>query len=771
MTGKTEEDGQHGKGNRKMKKLLNDGWLFHYGEEKDADFMGWDDRAWERVTLPHDWAVHFPFDRKHASGTGYLPGGTGWYRKHFTLTEEEAKQSTQLYFEGVYKHARVWINSYSLGQHAYGYTSFSMDVTPFIRAGENVIAVRVEHEDVADSRWYTGSGIDRNVWLVQAPAFREGSLFLRTLQVENGAALLALDYETVEPAGSVQLCLGGQTATGLAGRETLQLELPNPHLWSTEDPYLYTAEIVRLDENGRETARETLPFGIRTFRFDPDLGFFLNGENMKIRGVCVHHDAGCLGAAVPKTVWEHRLSTLKACGCNAIRTAHNPPDPNLLDLCDSMGFLVMDEAFDEWEGVKNKWWQGHNVYPPKHFGYAEDFPEWHVRDLTSMICRDRNHPSIVMWSIGNEVDYPNDPYVTPLFKEVLGNNDAGKPAAERRYDDRKPAASRLATVARELVGIVHELDRTRPVTSAMSFPELSNRTGFADELDMSGYNYRERFYVDDHATYPGRVILGSENSHEPSAWYAVEDLPYIAGQFLWTGVDFLGECPGWPVRISRAGLLDLAGHEKPLYAQRKSLWTKEPYARLSAGKDAGSKHGLWNEAFAWCADAGEEMIVSCMTNQPSAELFLNGESLGRHTLSREDGCRTTWTVPFAPGELKVVAGEAEDTLVTPGTPAELQVKADRESYCTGDVAVLEYRLLDGQGVLCAGRETAVHVQLMGDAELLGLENGRPDDLTPYTSQARETYCGRLTAYVRVGKGEVRVHAWTQEGCSAESRLC
>ena len=255
--------------------------------------------------------------------------------------------------------------------------------------------------------------------------------------------------------------------------------------------------------------------GIRTFRFDPDHGFFLNGVSMKLKGVCVHHDAGCLGAAVPKNVWARRLKAFKRCGCNAIRTAHNPPDPDLLDLCDELGFLVMDEAFDEWEGIKNKWWQGHNVYPPKHFGYGSDFPTWHRIDLESMVRRDRNHPSIILWSIGNEIDYPNDPYVTPLFREMLGNNDAGKPAAERMYDARKPDASRLARVARELVDIVHELDTTRPVTSAMSFPELSNHTGYADVLDLSGYNYREYFYEEDHRTYPGRVMLGSENSHDP----------------------------------------------------------------------------------------------------------------------------------------------------------------------------------------------------------------------------------------------------------------
>ncbi len=753
-----------------MKTLFNQGWRFHYGEEKDADFMGWDDNAWQCVTLPHDWAPSFPFDRKHSSGTGYLPGGTGWYRKHFTLTAEEAGMFTRLDFEGVYKHARVWVNSYIASEHAYGYTSFSVDITPFIREGENVIAVRVEHEDVADSRWYTGSGIDRNVFLVQEnqKGFVPGSVFARTEAVKDGIARIAIDYETV-CAEHVQVTCGGACARQSGARGTIRLDIPAAHLWSPEDPFLYSLEAICMDDRGNVLGTETFRFGIRTFCFDADKGFFLNGVNRKIHGVCVHHDAGCLGAAVPKKVWAKRLSTLKSCGCDAIRTAHNPPDPDLLDLCDEMGFLVMDEAFDEWEGTKNKWWQGHNVYPPKHYGYAEDFPRWHREDLESMVRRDRNHCCIVLWSIGNEIDYPNDPYVTPLFEEVLGNNDAGKPAAERRYDSRKPDASRLPVIARELVGIVHSLDTTRPVTSALSFPELSNRTGLADELDLSGYNYREKFYEEDHEKYPGRVLLGSENSHDPAAWYAVADHDYISGQFLWTGVDFLGECKGWPVRISQAGLLNLAGYPKPLYAQRKALWTKEPFACLAAGNGDAERHGVWNDHFAWQGKEGEEKLVSCLTNQREAELFLNGVSLGKKTLTREDGCRAVWKVKYEPGELYVKAGGAEASLKTAGKAALLKVRKDAESYVQGDTAILDFELLDAQNVLCAGREEDITVQLVGDGELLGLENGKPDDLTAYCENHRETLDGKLIGYIRVN-GPVTVYAWTRSGLEATIKL-
>ena len=548
--------------------------------------------------------------------------------------------------------------------------------------------------------------------------------------------------------------------------------MPSPALWSPETPSLYCAEFVYSGEAGEE--KECVTFGIRTICFDGDQGFFLNGKNMKIKGVCVHHDAGCLGAAVPRNVWKKRLETLRECGCNAIRTAHNPPDPNLLDLCDEMGFLVMDEAFDEWEGTKNKWWQGHNVYPPKHFGYAEDFPEWHRRDLESMVLRDRNHPSIIMWSIGNEIDYPNDPYVTPLFEEVLGNNDAGKPSQERKYDKRKPDASRLPVVARELVGIVHSLDTTRPVTSAMSFPELSNQTGLADELDLSGYNYREYFYEQDHEKYPGRVILGSENSHQASCWYAVTDHDYIAGQFLWTGIDFLGECKGWPVRISQAGLLKLTGAPKPLYYQRKALWTDEPFVRLAAGSGEEMRRGLPELHFAWEGAAGETLKVYAFTNQPEAELFLNGKSLGKQVLKREDDCCAVWDVPFEAGELVVKAGEAEDCLVTAGESAALMMiaKRDPEAAEGEEVVMVQISVLDGEGNRCAAGHEEVHVQVAGQAELLGLENGKPDDLTPYRASYRSAYDGELTAYVRVLKGaeNVRIFAWTESGLAGEVEL-
>ena len=754
---------------------LSEGWRFHLGDTADAYYMGFDDRGWRQVTVPHDWAVEHPFDPCWASGTGYLPGGIGWYRGHFTLDAEDAARRVRITFEGVYKRARVWINSNYLGQHAYGYTSFSFDISEFVRPGENVIAVRVDHSEVADSRWYTGSGVDRPVTLtVTDPVcFREHGIFAVTEADDGEEAVIGIRYET-EGADKVRFALRtseGTAAEGEAEGENgcLRLRVDTPRRWSPEDPYLYTL-CGETEKNGVVTDREEIPFGIRTAVFDADHGFFLNGENMKLRGVCVHHDAGCLGAAVPESVWRIRLEKLKAMGCNALRTAHNPPDPALLDLCDRLGFLVMDEAFDEWEGIKNKWWQGHNVYPPKHFGYAEDFPQWHEEDLRSMVERDRNHPCVILWSIGNEIDYPNDPYVTPLFKEVLGNNDANKPLAERLYDDRKPDAGRLAKVAAELTAQVHALDDSRPVTSALSFPELSNRTGYADALDLAGYNYREQFYEEDHKTYPGRVILGSENSHDPSAWRAVTEHEYMAGQFLWTGVDFLGECPGWPKRISQAGALDLRGKEKPLYAQRLALWTKEPMIRIAVGPgEEEHDSGAWGECFRWQGLPGVKKRVSCYTNGKTAELFLNGKSLGKKELTEEDGGRAVWQVPYENGVLEARTEGAEDKLSTPGKACILQW-IRHESQPGENVIQLEAVLLDKDGQ--PAQDEVIRVQVLGDVKILGMENGIPDDLTPYTEHFRTTGEGTLTVYLRKGKGEGKalVYARTDGGLEAEYRM-
>ena len=754
---------------------INKDWLFHLGDAVGADYMGYNDAAWKKVTLPHDWSVEYPFDTAHSSGSGYLPGGTAWYRKHFILPDNAVGKTVRLTFGGVYKHARVWINSNYLGTWAYGYSTFTFDISDFVREAENVICVRCEHNETADSRWFTGSGIYRDVELeiCEKNCFDKNGIFVSTKNVdERKNAVIGVEYSAHDcdfaefTVIKDNISVVSAKADGTCG--SVEITVPDASLWSPDSPAMYSLICKAFNESNM-TDEVCIPFGIRTFLFDANEGFFLNGINMKLKGVCVHHDAGALGAAVPAAVWERRLKKFKEAGCNALRTAHNPPSADLLDLCDRIGLLVMDEAFDEWEGAKNKWWQGHNVYPPKRFGYAEDFPQWHKADLEAMILRDRNHPSVILWSIGNEIDYPNDPYVTPLFDEVLGNNDANKPASERRYDDKKPDANRLATVAKKLVEIAHGVDSTRPVLSALSFPELSTRTGFADALDVSGYNYREHFYEEDHKRFPDRVIFGSENGHDPAAWYAVRDNDFICGQFLWTGIDFLGECRGWPSRISQAGMLDLCGNEKPLFFRRKAMWTEEPFVKIAVSKGTKEQTHVWSDSFVYSAENGETVSVSCYTNQPSAELFLNGKSLGRQEVT---DFRATWEIPFEEGDLTAVAGECTDRLVSAGKAKKIALNADKATVCSDEIIHVEVSLLDSDGNLAAADDRCIHYQLLGDGEILGIENGKHDDLTCYAEKYRHTHNGRAIVYLRAGetKGRILLHAFTKDGLSSDTEI-
>ncbi len=752
---------------------LNSEWKFHLGDSVGADYMGYDDGAWRSINLPHDWSVEHVFDKSNASGTGYLPGGTAWYRKHFELSEDIVGKRVIITFGGIYKHSRVWINSNYLGGWAYGYSTFTFDISDYIRAGENVISVRVEHNEVADSRWFTGSGIYRDVALEISDmcCFEKNGVFVSTSAISENNALINVEYKTAGCDGAeftVEECNGKTVANGRVEGEKgeLKIEIPDANLWSPDSPNMYNLRCFSY-KNNDVTDEISIPFGIRTAVFDADKGFFLNGVNMKLKGVCVHHDAGALGAAVPTSVWKRRLKKFKAAGCNALRTAHNPPSSDLLDLCDKIGLFVMDEAFDEWEGAKNKWWQGHNVYPPKRFGYAEDFPMWHKADLEAMVLRDRNHPSIILWSIGNEIDYPNDPYVTPLFDEVLGNNDANKPAQERRYDDKKPDARHLTTVAKKLVDIVHAVDTTRPVLSALSFPELSTRTGFFDVLDVAGYNYREHFYEQDHKRFPDKVIFGSENGHSPDAWYAVRDNEYICGQFLWTGIDFLGECRGGPVRISQAGMLDLCGNEKPLYYQRKALWTDETFIKIAVSKGTKDKTSVWSDNFVYYANEGETVSVSCYTNSDKAELFLNGKSLGEKLLTDADGCRVTWEFPYESGVLTAKAGDAEDILCTPENAEKISFDIYENSE---DCVQLEVAILDPKGNIAAADDKVIYYQLIGDGKILGIENGKPDDLTCYAENYRSTYNGKAIVYVRKNAKKIRLYVFTKDGLNAEIEL-
>ncbi|MDR1787586.1 MAG: DUF4982 domain-containing protein [Treponema sp.] len=782
-------------------------WRFSFDTAalRDAPLEPWqrnfDDSEWQQVVVPHDWAVTLPFSRECSSGTGYLPGGTAWYRTAFAVDALEDGGQVILAFDGVYKNSQVWCNGHYLGLRPSGFSPFSYDITRCVRTdGPNVLAVKVTHEDIADSRWFTGSGIQRAVTVRVRPALR---IVRDTVVIGSSCAGFSLKGQVenhgVSAAGQLRVSITLEDDKGRAcafetrpfsvaagGQAAFTAECPvaEPRLWSPETPALYRITLGLAGEGsppGTPLAGEVFVSGLREARFDPDEGFFLNGKNLKLKGVCCHDDAGCLGSAMWKEVWRRRLEKLKAAGCNAFRMSHNPHADALYDLCDELGFLVMDEAFDEWEGCKNKWSRGHNVYPPVHQGYSEHFGEWAARDIAAMVTRGRNHPSVVMWSIGNEIDYPNDPYCHPSFQEMTGNNDANKPAVERQYSADKPNMERLAGIAAFLAAEVRKSDQSRPVLSAAAFPELSSKLGFFDKMDIIGYNYKEQCYDDDHGRFPRLPILGSENNHSLAAWRAVTERPFIAGQFLWTGCDFLGEAQGWPVRGSRSGLLDLAGFEKTAWYRRKALWQDAPYVALAAclAEDAPPEALEPRSLFrTWAYPTGADTLVFCYTNAARVELFLNGASLG----TRERGPDVEylfWKVPFAEGRLEARAEGARDigawdagawdagawdALETNGAAVALGLRVWRPDTLPSPLfadtpryrmAQVEVEALDAAGRLCPQAAFDVAFEVTGNGVLAGLENGDLTDCTEYPRHSRRLHRGRLIAYVRVDEAAAR----------------
>lgn len=693
----------------KQTMILKTGWRFHKGECEEAFQKAFDDSAWRTVTVPHDWSVESPFSKNNSSGTGYLDGGIGWYRVRFSLPEEYRGKSVRVIFDGIYKNARIWVNSYYFGTRPYGYSEISYDITHAAEFGErdNEISVKVTHTDVADSRWFTGSGIYRKVRIVvEEPVHPvlHGVKFEAENITKDAADIIVKQeienaYDTEKTVSvrtelvnritkKISAVLTGEAVVPAKGTAKLALngQIEKPELWSTDEPRCYTMKTV-YSVDGEEYLADEQIVGIRKIVFDPDKGFFLNDVPMKIKGVCVHHDAGALGAAVTPEIWQRRLEELKKMGCNAVRCAHNPHMPELYDLCDKMGFLMMDEAFDEWEGPKNKWSTGHNVYPPKHQGYYEAFPEWHEADLRTMVRRDYNHPSIVFWSVGNELDYPNDPYCHPSFLEMTGNNDKNKPAAERQYDPNKPNMERLAPIAKELIGIVKSEDTTRAVTLASAFPELSSHIGLLDYVDVIGYNYKEQFYDTDHLRFPDKAFIGSENGGHEKAWQCVTDRDFVMGQFLWAGFDFLGEAQGWPIYCSQAGYLKTNGLPKDRFYERAKLW-----------------------------DGTAEMPEqsSCDAMSVDTELYRGDDLLSGKRF--EDASDET-------GYL-------------------FQVLVD---------------LKDGEGKHTTD-DHFFKVQVEGAGEFVSIDSGNVSDLTPLASNVRSTYEGSMVVYVRrTGRGDINIH--------------
>jgi beta-galactosidase len=739
-------------------------WLFSKGDFASAMMRTFDDSTWRQVNVPHDWSIEGPFGADYGSGNGYAPGGIGWYRKYFKVDANQKDRVVTIEFDGVYDYSEVWINGQLVGGRPYGFSSFQFDLTPFIKFGsdDNLIAVRVDHSRFADSRFYTGSGIYRNVRLVitdklriahwgtyvTTPKIKSDSATVRIeTTVENASADkrdFSLQSDIVAPGGEIVASLTtSKSAAGNSAQTLVQdVKVSRPELWSLESPQLYTLKS-RVTSGGAVVDETETPFGIRTATFDADKGFLLNGISTKLKGVCIHHDAGPLGAAVPQKVLERRLRLLKEIGVNAIRTSHNPPDPELLDLCDQLGFVVMDEAFDEFTPGKNKWVTGWNNGVPDHFGYSEIFNQWSVTDVKDMIRRDRNHPGIVLWSVGNEVDYANDPFSDPVLGE--------------KYHPEYPPAKDLLTCAQPLIAAVKSLDRTRPVTAALANIKMSDAVNLPELFDAVGYNYQETDYAADHNKFPKRIIYGSENGHQYAAWLAVQTNSFISGQFLWTGIDYLGEAREWPNRASGSGLLDLCGFKKPLGWFRQSLWSDKPmvYICAATGNSEGNNGRGFSGSENWNWPSNSTVTVRCFANCPEVTLTLNDKVIATKKLSEAVNGILSWQVPFEPGTLKAVGrANGQDVcdyaLKTAGSPSRIELLPDvTELRADGkDVCHVEFRIVDENGVRVPDAEPEVSFETSGPAGIIGIGNGDLDNSEDCKANIHRTFEGHGLAILQ-----------------------
>lgn len=768
-----------------------------------------DDSRWRELDLPHDWAVEGDFNRNNPSGTngGALPGGVGWYRKTFFLPRSMRERQFRLDFDGVYMNSTVWVNGHELGTRPYGYISFSYDLTPYLKFGKkNTVAVRVDNSDQPNSRWYSGCGIFRNVrlavrghvhiarWGIFAETASETEMAVNTVLESRGNIppenirivnrLVSADGVTVASAESYPDSL-------LNCRQILPLH--NPLLWSPDNPYLYDLVTEIIVDGHKEDVRHT-PVGVRTISFSPSGGLFLNGENVKIRGVCLHHDLGCLGAAVNRSALGRQLRIMKEMGANAVRCSHNPPAPELLDLCDEMGLMVMDEAFDMWRQRKTE------------RDYARFFEQWHEKDLEDFVVRDRNHPSIIMWSIGNEVleQWSNASADTLSLEQANYVLNFGHGEEQLAKDMEMSVNSLLAA---KLAGIVRRFDPTRPVTSGCNEPDPGNHLFRSGALDIIGYNYHDAWFSSVPSNFPGKPFVVSEsvsalmtrgfykmpsdsvrvcpplwddpradpsfacssydNYHVPwgctheQSLSQVEYESFIAGQFIWTGFDYLGEpIPfGWPARSSFFGIVDLAGFPKDVYYLYQSVWRDDI--------DVLHLFPHWN----W-KDGDVVDVQTYYNNADSVELFLNGESCGvRRKLTHDEALAVNvppapeismstefhccWRVPFSPGELKAVSyrnGEVvcERRTRTASEPSGLRLIPDRNVILAdgSDMAFITVEVIDKDGNICPYADDDIVFRLEGPAVIAGVDNGSPVSLERFKADHRRAFHGKALLVVR-----------------------
>ena len=794
---------------------FNFDWRFKLNAPEEAIYPGYNDASWRSLKLPHDWVVENSCDSTLTfyQATGRIPGeGIGWYRKSFP-TDLDEDQLCYVLFDGVYNNTDVWINGIHLGFHPYGYAPFYYNLTPHLNRNgkDNVIVVKVDHRRYADSRWYTGAGIYRNVELIKTSKLHIPiwGAFVTTPKVSTTSSTVNLQIEVLNRFGdpkSAQIITTIYDPDGKEiGHQKSQIEVADssriyqvikinePVLWSTENPKLYRAlTTIRMD--GEVVDEYLTTFGIRSIRFDADEGFFLNEKNLKIKGVCLHHDAGLVGSAVPKGVWKRRLQILKDAGCNAIRSAHNPASDEFLDLCDEMGFLVQDEFFDEWDNPKDKRFNMNQQ--SVHFetqGYGEHFQDWAHQDIKTVMLSHRNHPSIIQWSIGNEIEwtYPRNQDATGFFNNIewTGNyfwSEPPYPPAKisEMLNSLPKDTYDIGETAWKLAQWTKAFDTTRPVTANCILPSVSHLNGYADALDMVGYSYRRVLYDYGHHHYPEKPIMGMENVPQFHEWKAVMERPHIAGTYLWTGIDYMGEIRGpWPAKTNGSGLMDLAGFTKPAYHMYKSLWSGEPHIYMStnihdqirySGKPiylvnekmevdqytpGAWEHFVWgwqtvNEH--WNYKMGDTVIVEVITNCESAELFLNEKSLGsKNRKSHEDNI-LKWAVIYEPGELKVVGTDESDPvaygLKTVDQSTQIQVQADKTSILANEYDVIHVivQLTDDHGAPSQLDDRLIEFEVDEKLQVLGVDNGSANSAQDFQATKVWTDRGRALLIAQAG---------------------
>ncbi len=747
---------------------FNKDWQFHLEDSLVTDSSQF---SWKKLTLPHDWSIEGDFNKNNPAGVGggALPGGIGWYKKIFKVAPTDSTKINSIVFDGVYNNSEVWINEHYLGKRPNGYIGFQYNLTPYLNFGEkeNEILVKVDNSQQPNSRWYSGSGIYRNVWFQTTDKLHvdQWGTYVTTQDLNKDIAEVQIEislkneYNEAKNATITTTLYFGEEEVNTVSEEinidssgiknlTQKARIDNPGFWSIEEPQLYSA-VTEIKVNDHVIDQYKTPFGIRNFNFDLKKGFILNGKQVKIKGVCLHHDLGALGSAVNKSAIKRQLQILKDMGVNGIRTSHNPPAPELLELCDEMGFIVMDEAFDMWEKSKTE------------YDYSNDWEEWHKKDLQDFIKRDRNHPSVFIWSIGNEIP--------------------------EQWEERG------AEIGEELSQIVKKLDTTRPITAGMNPATKENKLASSSALDIIGYNYAQDSYVDHPKNFPNKPFIATEttsalatrgyydmpsdstkiwpvrwdipfeggnpgntvssydhvrapwgSTHEET-WKIIKKHDFLSGMFIWTGFDYIGEPTPytWPSRSSYFGIVDLAGFPKDVYYMYQSEWTDKPVLHIFP-------HWNWEK--------GQEVdIWAYYNNADEVELFLNGKSVGiKH--KKGDDLHVMWRLPFEPGTLKAISRRNGKTVLekeikTAGAPDALTLSPDRSRLDADgkDLSFVTITITDKNGNMAPSADNEILFELKGNGKIIGVASGDPTNHESFKGKKHKALNGKCLVIIEAGE--------------------